>query len=151
MATTPPYRLGKDLTAITIQRLTVSSAGLFSNLGSPLNIQGVINDLGHEALAEMENIQPVTSTQINEVPISFGNAITITELKLANAAPALHTVKQSCSYVLVTWTEGDETFAGYFSVGPMTKSGVQGRGAQTVTVQFRPCNPGQAQVAYTAA
>lgn len=151
MATTPPYRLGKDLTTCTIQRLSVSAAGVFSNLGSPLNIQAVITRLGHEVLRELVNIQPLTSTQMNEVPISVGNALQITELKLANAASALNTVLNSCSYVLITWIEGNETFAGYFSVGAQTASGVEDRGAQTVTVQFRPCNPGGAQVSYAAA
>lgn len=151
MPGTVPFRLGRDLTVATIQRLAVSPAGVFSNLGSPMNIQAVITRLGHEMIREMENIQPVTSTLINEVPISYGDALQVTELKIANAASALNTVIRTCSYVLITWTEGNETFAGYFSVGPQPTSGVENRGQQTITVQFRPCNPGQTQVAYTAA
>lgn len=151
MATTPPYRLGKDLSVITIQRLSVSASGLFSNLGSPTSIQALITRLGHETRREMENIQPVTSQRMNMVPISTGNGVQISEIKLANAASAMNTVLATCQYVLISWTEGNESFAGYFSVGAMTEGGVNGRGQQVITVAFEPCDPGQAQVAYVAA
>lgn len=148
--TTPPWRLGVHLTAITIQRLSVSAAGVFSNLGSPLNIQALIEDLGHQVRQVMEDIGPVTSTQMNMVAIRIGNALRITELKQSNAESKIHLVQDTATYCLISWTEGNETFAGYFRVGNMD-GGIRGRGAQRVTCEFEPCDPGQAQVARSAA
>ena len=151
MATNPAYRHGVHLTTVTIQRLSRSSTGLFSNNGSPLDVQALVTRLGHNVRKEMENMQPVTSTRINMVPVSSGNAVTLTEMKRQATASILATVLDTASWVLLTWVEGNETYAGYYSVGEQSDGGITSRGLNTVTVQFEPCDPGQAQVTYTAA
>lgn len=148
----PAWLLGKHLTQVTVVPYTIDPVTGAWTAGTSLDVWGVMDDLDHQTNVEFEDIRPIHSTQQNEEAISFGNAVVLTTLKKSDSGQKLHGLVNTYAGqgALLTWVEGKETFAGYFKVGQL-RGGMKGHGRQAVSVDFRPTDPGTAQVTRTVA
>ena len=144
MPTTPPYLLGKHLTLVTVAGVTIDANGVFS-IGSAVSVRALIEELGHDVDFDTEDIAPVTSTQMNEVPLRSGNRVDLSTIALSNAANALHDLVDSFSACRLIWVQGTETFTGDYWLGSL-RSGVRGRGKNVMTLSLLPIDNGGAQV-----
>lgn len=131
-----PFRLGQHLTAITIAGATIAANGAVS-LGAAQNMVGVIDDLDHRVVKDVEDVRPLNSLQMNEVITGIGNRIRVTELKRSWVSSVLHNIVDDFDHCFVAWVEGNETFGGYFVIGEMT-GGMHGHGRQTVSIDCGP-------------
>ena len=148
MPTNEPWTVAANLTSLLIQKLTRATNGAFSVNGSAYQCVGILDRFGHEDEVQSENIKPVTSTRRNEVPLTTGTSMRITTLRNSRYGQVLENIKRNAGWCLVTYAEGTETIGpGYFSVGNLSR-GTDGEGRQTITLELRPCDPGQEQVPY---
>lgn len=147
MATIPQWKLAQNLTAITATGQLISSGGVLSN-STVYNLVALIDELTHTGEEEVEDIRPVNSIRMNEVRLATGHAVRLTALKRSDTGALLSLLYQNFAYVYLSWVEGTETFAGYFRVGRY-EHGIRGHGRQVVSLEFRPCDPGAAQVTYS--
>jgi hypothetical protein len=149
MATTPPYLLGRDLTAVTVAGITVDANGVMT-IGTPVSIRDGILEVDPSDEVELEDLRPVWSAQPNMVPIGSGSSLALTMLQFSNGYQALTFLKVNFRYCYAAWQQGTETFQGYYTIGNW-RGGIKARGANPVSLEFHPCDPSEIQVGYSTA
>lgn len=142
-----PWKLAQHTTVVTVIGQTPAANGVFV-AGASYALVTLLDELEHNVEEEAEDVRPITNPQINEMLLSSGNAVRLVTLKRSDTAALLHLIKKNYPYAYLLWTEGTETFAGYYRVGRMS-GGTRGRGKQVAQLEFRPCDPNQAQVAHS--
>lgn len=150
MPTTEPYLLGRHLTAITIVLQLISAAGVMTNSTSYdllAEVMGV--DPSHEM--EVDDIAPIWSIRMNEVPIREGDSIRIVCLEKSNAAQKLQVAVRTIGTrrYLISWVQGAEVFSAYYTYRRMSQFGITNRGQNLIACEFGPCDPGAAQMTYS--
>ena len=144
---TPPYLLGRHLTAVTVAGVTVDSNGVLS-VGSATAIQALIEELGHEIDVESEDVSPVTAIRMNEVPLRTGHTVDLSVIALSNGANVLYTIRDGFDVCRLVWTEGGDTFIGDYWIGNF-RAGVRSRGKNMLTLSLMPIDVGGPQVIRT--
>jgi hypothetical protein len=152
MAETGPWLTGLDLTAVTIAAITLAADGEIT-AATPKVLTHVVLQCGGDLTIQADDIRPVNSRQINEVPHSQGDNLRLVCLErsvlpntpVANddSANVLQTLVRSTASkrFLIAWDQGDEEFSGYYTLRGLTY-GVTNRGQNTIEATFGPMDPG---------
>lgn len=139
-----PFLLGKDLSALTIAPITVSSAGAVS-VGSATDVKPFVVSIEGTRSEELEDIRPVWSVQRNMVRTGVGNNLRISLLQRADAANYAITLSNS-SYCQVAWAQGNlvsQVYTGQFKISSISY-GVNSRGQNTNNIDLEPINNSEA-------
>lgn len=139
--TLDPFMMGKHFTAITVTPLTPNpSTGVLTS-ATPLNVYAVFDELDHTTEEDFDDVRPSWSLQKNMVLTGTGDRVRLTTFKVYNAGQKLSDLKQAYTHARLQWTAGKESYDGYFAVGRFGNPN-RGYGAQRVTLDFEPVNPG---------
>ena len=149
----PDWQVGRHLTVYTLTKQAFNpDTGALTDNGTALDVRAVMEEFGHDRDIETEEIRPIWSTQHNEVYIGSGHRGRLTTLSRGYSASVLAelAMEEPEGYVKVSWTEGVETFTGYFKIGNYT-GGMRGHGRQTKTLELLPCDVTDPQLVHTVA
>lgn len=144
-----PWLLGEHLTAVTITPLTIASNGAITP-GSAVVLTDHVMVVSPTQSVESEDIRPVNSTFINQVPHSQGDSVRLSVLQKSASANLLNSAIRACTSkrFIIAWTQGAESFSGYYTFQSQT-GGVQNRGGNTIDADFAPSYPGSAPMTYS--
>lgn len=157
----PPWLIGRNATGLTVQRLSTSVAGVFTNVGSVFEfvaaspfsgsaLWGIIDGVETNLQAALtENITPVTSPWENTVVLEEDDSFSIFEI-LRTIGPSTSdpnflsqiwntAQNRSAPYAHMLFTLGNQTWDFYGLIGSYTKEVRKGK--NIARMQLRQTDP----------
>jgi hypothetical protein len=148
--TTDPFSTGRHFRSLTVTPYVADPVDGSMTASTPMNVYAVFEELDHTTEDDFDDIRPTWQLQKNMVLTGYGHRCRLTTLKIFNSANQLTLLKEGSTHCRVQWEEGDESFDGWFATGRLD-NGTRGFGAQHVSLDLEPFNPGASinQVTYT--
>jgi hypothetical protein len=141
-----PWTLGKDLITFTIASVAVTSTGTGGTggttwtPGTAVECVGIVRRLNHQTRIGTKDIRPITQVQENLVPVSYGNALQIANIRLSNnTTPGnpLSALVAAGGYCQVIFQDSHELYDGYYVITGY-ESGFDGMEEQIQSVDLGP-------------
>jgi len=120
-----PWTLGPDLVSFTVAPVVVTATGTGASLGTTwtpgtaVQCSALVRRINHQMRVGLKDIRPITQIQENNVPVSTGNTLQLTNIRLKNnTTPGnpLSALVASGLYVQCIFQDSHEQFDGYYAV-----------------------------------
>lgn len=147
MATSPLWRLGKDLTLVTLTGQSVDPTTGVWSAGTAYSFTVKTDSLGEEDDPELEDLRPVNSVQKNMVGTGSGSALDLVIILETNVKDQLAQARKTYDYFTLAYNAGADSYLGYFRAGKRG-GGIHARGKNTASLRLEPTDPGVPQAVY---
>lgn len=151
MASIPIFQIGQNLTAMTIDTVSVSATGTLTADVDVTTVTGTIMEVGLAPEAVLEEISPMNATQRNHVKIIDDITYTLSVLKVNDGTDPnpLFAKFLTKDIFLLVWTEGtgaSATTYTAFVIRQAWSDSVSGKGQQIGTFTFAQIDAGASSI-----
>ena len=137
MAVVQPWKLGVDLTSVTLTGQTVGADGTLTP-STVYTLTALIDSLAVEDEVETVEVRAVNSTARTELMIGTGVTVRVREIKKRNAASKVGLLKKNFTHAVLEYIEGTETRNITGLIGNVS-DGTRDKGQNNAEVVLLPC------------